>query len=64
MDLIRTKYGSEKPAALLSRSIAGIIDQTIIYCLPGNSRAVNEYLDEILKTVTHSLYMIYQLDIH
>lgn len=64
MDLIRIKYGSEKPAALLSRSIAGVIDSTIIYCLPGSSRAVNEYLDEILKTVTHSLYMMYQLDIH
>ena len=64
MDLIRIKYGTEKPAALLSRSIAGVIDQTNVYCLPGSSKAVNEYLDEILKTVTHSLYMIHQLDIH
>lgn len=64
MDLIRIKYGKEKPAALLSRSIAGVTGQTIIYCLPGSSVAVNEYLDEILKTVTHSIYMIHQLDIH
>lgn len=64
MDLIRMKYGAEKPAALLSRSIAGVIGQTLVYCLPGSSKAVNEYLDEILKTTTHSLYMIHQLDIH
>ena len=31
MDLIRIKYGAEKPAALLSRSIAGVIDQTNVY---------------------------------
>lgn len=64
MDLIRMKYGAEKPAALLSRSVAGVINQTLIYCLPGSTKAVNEYLDEILKTVNHSLYMIHSLDIH
>lgn len=64
MDLIRLKYGAKKPAALLSRSIAGLIDQSLIYCLPGSTKAVNEYIDEIQKTMTHSLYMIYSLDIH
>ncbi|NOX85868.1 MAG: molybdenum cofactor synthesis protein [Chlorobi bacterium] len=64
MDLIRIKYGSEKPAALISRSVAGVIGQTLVYCLPGSQKAVDEYLDEILKTVTHSLYMIHRLDIH
>lgn len=64
MDLIRIKYGSEKPAALISRSVAGIIGQTLVYCLPGSRKAVDEYLDEILKTVIHSLYMIHRLDIH
>jgi len=64
MDLIRMKYGAEKPAALLSRSIAGLIDNTQIYCLPGSSKAVNEYMDEIQKTLTHTLYMVYGLDLH
>ena len=64
MDLIRFKYGAEKPAALISRSIAGLIEKSLVYCLPGSTRAVNEYLDEILKTVIHSLYMIHRLDIH
>lgn len=64
MDLIRVKNGADKPAALISRSVAGIINQTLIYCLPGSVKAVNEYLDEILKTVEHSLYMVHQLDLH
>lgn len=64
MDLVRFKYGAEKPAALISRSIAGVIGNTLVYCLPGSTKAVNEYLDEILKTLEHSLYMIHQLDIH
>jgi len=64
MDLIRIKYGSEKPAALISRSTAGVIEKTLVYCLPGSTKAVNEYLDEILKTVKHSLYMVYELDLH
>jgi len=64
MDLIRIKYGAEKPAALISRSVAGVIGKTMVYCLPGSTKAVSEYLDEILKTVEHSLYMIHRLDIH
>lgn len=64
MDLIRMKYGAEKPAALISRSVAGLINQSLVYCLPGNTKAVNEYMDEILNTVEHSLYMIHELDLH
>ncbi len=64
MELIRVKYGQEKPAALISRSIAGLIGQSLVYCLPGSSKAVNEYMEEILKTLEHSVYMIHQLDLH
>lgn len=64
MDLIRMKYGAEKPAALISRSVAGVIGSTLVYCLPGSSKAVDEYMSEILKTVEHSLYMIHRLDLH
>lgn len=64
MELIRVKYGQEKPAALVSRSIAGVIGHSLIYCLPGSTKAVNEYLEEIFKTMEHSIYMIHQLDLH
>jgi molybdopterin adenylyltransferase len=64
MEYIRVKYGKEKPAALLSRGVAGVIGRTLIYTLPGSVRAVNEYMSEILKTLEHTIYMLYGMDIH
>lgn len=64
MEYIRVKYGSEKPNALLSRGVAGLIDNCLIYTLPGSVRAVNEYLSEIFKTLEHALLMLYGIDNH
>lgn len=64
MELIRVKYGTEKPAALLSRGIAGVSGKTLIYCLPGSVKAVTEYCNEILPTIEHSLYMLEGIDNH
>lgn len=64
MELIRYKYGYVKPNALLSRSVAGVIGKSLIYTLPGSVKAVKEYLDEIMKTLEHSLRMINDLDSH
>jgi molybdopterin adenylyltransferase len=64
MELIRYKYGSVKPNALLSRSIAGVIHNTLIYTLPGSTAGVHEYLTEITKTLEHSLRMISNVDAH
>ena len=64
MEHIRTKYGREKPNALLSRSIAGVMGQTLIYTLPGSVRAINEYMEEIQPTLLHSLHMLHGLDLH
>ena len=64
MEIIRVKYGMEKPGALLSRSIAGIIGKTLVYCIPGSAKAVQEYMVEILKTLEHSIYMLHDLDVH
>jgi molybdopterin adenylyltransferase len=64
MEYIRVKYGSEKPNALLSRGVAGIIGNTLIYTLPGSVRAVNEYMEEICKTLLHTLQMLYGIDKH
>lgn len=64
MESIRVKYGAEKPNALLSRSVAGIIGECLIYTLPGSVRAVREYLAEITKTLEHLIYMVHELDIH
>jgi len=64
MELIRVKYGQEKPAALLSRSVAGVKGATLVYCIPGSVKAVEEYMTEILKTIDHSVYMLHGLDLH
>jgi molybdopterin adenylyltransferase len=64
MDYVRMKYGAEKPAALLSRGIAGILGEALIYTLPGSVRAVDEYMTEILKSLKHTVLMQYGIDIH
>lgn len=64
MENIRIKYGSQKPSALLSRSVAAVAGQTQIYALPGSVRAVEEYLMEILRTLEHTIFMLHSLDIH
>lgn len=64
MEMIRIKYGSNKPNALLSRSVAGFINNSLVYTLPGSVKAVNEYMEEILKTLEHLIYMRHGLDIH
>ncbi|MDT8400273.1 MAG: molybdopterin-binding protein [Bacteroidales bacterium] len=64
MDHIRLKYGMEKPNALLSRSVAGIMGNCLVYTLPGSVSAVKEYLSEIFKTLQHTIYMQYGIDVH
>jgi molybdopterin adenylyltransferase len=64
MEFIRIKYGTLKPNALLSRGVAGILDKALIYTLPGSLKAVEEYMDEILKTLQHTVYMQYGIDAH
>ena len=57
MEMIRVKYGADKPNALLSRSVAGLSKQTLIYALPGSVKAVNEYMSEILRSFEHAVLM-------
>jgi molybdenum cofactor synthesis domain-containing protein len=64
MEFIRMKYGVEKPNALLSRGVAGIIGKSLIYTLPGSVRAVDEYMSEILKTLKHTVLMQHGIDSH
>ena len=64
MDFIRIKYGVKNPNALLSRSIAGTIKSTLIYAIPGSVKAVKEYMEEILKTIEHSIFMINGISTH
>jgi molybdopterin adenylyltransferase len=64
MDMIRLKTGTNKPNALISRSIAGVMDQTIIFAIPGSVKAVKEYMPELSPFLMHLFYMLQGLDIH
>ena len=64
MELIRFKYGTLKPNALLSRAVAGVMKRTLVYTLPGSVKAVEEYMTEITPTLRHSIYMLHNLDAH
>jgi molybdopterin adenylyltransferase len=64
MEYIRVKFGTEKPAALLSRGVAGVIQDTQIYTLPGSVKAVREYMGEIEKNILHVMFMLHEIDKH
>lgn len=64
MEYIRWKFGKDKPNALLSRSVAGVIDRTLVFSLPGSVRGAQEYMGEILPMLDHLVFMLHGLDTH
>ncbi len=64
MEYIRLKYGNENPYALLSASLAGVAENTLVFALPGSVKAVEEYFTEIARSLKHMVYMRMGLDIH
>jgi molybdopterin adenylyltransferase len=64
MELIRVKHGMVNPNAVLSRSIAGQTGKTLMFILPGSTRAVREYLNEIQPGLWHMLLMVNGIDSH
>ena len=64
MEHIRVKYGEKIPSALLSRSIAGLINKTLVYTLPGSVKAVTEYIHEIQKSIDHAILTIKNIELH
>lgn len=64
MEMIRVKYGTEKPNALLSRGVAGVMSQTLVFSIPGSPKAVKEYCSEILPLLNHAFLMLAGIDGH
>jgi molybdopterin adenylyltransferase len=64
MEMIRLKYGTDKPNALVSRSIAGVMGSSLVFALPGSPKAVKEYLSEIFRNLIHMVMMVHGLDHH
>ena len=64
MELIRVKHGMVNPKAALSRSVAGQSGKTLIFVLPGSTRAIREYMEEITKSLWHMILMVNDIDSH
>ncbi len=64
MELIRVKYGMEKPGALLIRGVGGVMGETLVFALRGRVKAVNEYMTEITGHIRHLFNMLYGIDSH
>jgi len=64
MESIRLKFGADKPNALLSRGVAGVMGESLTYVLPGSVRAIKDYMGEIFKTLRHLIFMQRGVDIH
>ena len=64
MELIRMKYGADKPCALISRTVAATLGSMLVYTLPGSTKGVDEYMGEILKSIEHVICVLHGLDAH
>ena len=52
-------YGRGKvKTAMLSRLTAGVVDGTIVICLPGSTGAVKDALSVLIPTIFHSFHMM------
>ena len=58
-ELMRLKGLDKTPNAVLSRSVAGIRNNTLIINLPGSTKAVRECLETILDVLPHAVEMIH-----
>jgi molybdenum cofactor synthesis domain-containing protein len=63
METIRAKHVA-LPSACLSRGVAGVMGESLVYTLPGSPKAVGEYMDEIVRSLNHALQMLYGYNDH
>jgi molybdenum cofactor synthesis domain-containing protein len=64
MELVRMKYGVNKPCAVLSRTVCATMGEMLIFVLPGSTKGVAEYMGEIVEVLPHLLCVLHQLDVH
>jgi len=55
VEIMRADGYKKTPTAILSRAVAGIRGGCLIVNLPGNPKAVQEYLDLLLPIVPHAI---------
>ena len=62
MEKVRNKCGQKIPRAYLYNSLAGVINETLVFALPANKDAVKDYMEEILKVIDDLIYMLHGID--
>ncbi|MCX6008260.1 MAG: MogA/MoaB family molybdenum cofactor biosynthesis protein [Chloroflexi bacterium] len=55
VEAMRSDGYTKTPTAILSRAVAGIRGKCLIVNLPGNPKAVEEYLDVLLPIIPHAI---------
>lgn len=58
-EIMRMDGFKKTPTAILSRSVAGSRGNCLIINLPGNPRAVEEYLDLLMPVIPHAIDTIH-----
>ncbi len=58
VEAARTRTLAQTPLAMLSRGVAGIRGRTLIVNLPGNPKAVREWLEVILPVLGHAVELL------
>jgi molybdopterin biosynthesis enzyme MoaB len=54
-EIMRISGFKKTPTAVLSRAVAGSRGRCLIINLPGNPRAVQEYLDLLMPIIPHAI---------
>ena len=57
-EAVRIATLQKTPAAMLSRSVAGLRKKTLIINMPGSPKAVREYLEVIVPAIPHAVEII------
>lgn len=53
----RLSFDSIGSPAMLSRALAGVVDDRVVFCLPGSPDAVKLGMDLILKELPHAVFI-------
>jgi molybdopterin adenylyltransferase len=54
-DMLRSSGFKNTPTAILSRGVAGVRGRCLIINLPGNPRAVQEYIELVMPVIPHAI---------
>jgi molybdopterin adenylyltransferase len=57
-EAVRIATLQKTPAAMLSRSVAGLRKKTLIINMPGSPKAVREYLEVLVPAIPHAVEII------